>query len=83
MSNHPSITDRSKSVSDFSDAKTGLKKMKIRSHDKLILGHVNINSTRSKTDTLVYVLDKNVDVFLISETKLDNYFSLTQFKIEE
>ena len=57
--------------------------MKIPLSDKLILGHVNINSTRSKTDTLVYVLDKNVDVFLISETKLDNYFSLTQFKIEE
>ena len=57
--------------------------MKILLSDKLILGHVNINSTRSKTDTLVYVLDKNVDVFLISETKLDNYFSLTQFKIEE
>ena len=56
MSNHPSITDRSKSVSDFSDAKTGLKKMKIRSHDKLILGHVNINSIRNKFDSLVYML---------------------------
>ena len=56
MSNHPSITDRSKSVNDLSDAKTGLKKMKIRSHDKLILGHVNINSIRNKFDSLVYML---------------------------
>ena len=56
MSNHPSITDRSKSVTDFSDAKTGLKKMKIRSHDKLILGHANINSIRNKFDSLVYML---------------------------
>ena len=64
------------------DAKTGLKEMEIRSPDKLILGHVNINSTRNKFDFLIYMLDKNVDIFLISETKLDDSFPLAQFKIE-
>ena len=42
--------------------------MKIRSPDKLMLrGHVSINPIRNKFDFLVYVLDKNVDIFLISE----------------
>ena len=45
--------------------------MKIRSPDKLILGHVNINSIRNKFDSLIYMLDKNIDTFLISETKLE------------
>ena len=56
--------------------------MKICSPDKLILGHVNINSTRNKLDSLVYMQDRNIDFFFISETKLDDSFPLTQFKIE-
>ena len=56
--------------------------MKIRSPDKLILGKVNINSIRNKFDSLIYMLEKNVDIFLISEAKLDDSFSPVQFKIE-
>ena len=74
------MADRSKSVNDILDAKTGLKEMKIRSPDKLILGHVNINSIRNKFDSLIYMLDKNIDIFLVSETKLDDSFLSTQFK---
>ena len=56
--------------------------MKICSPDKLILSHVNVNSIRNKFDSLVYMLDKNVDIFLISETKLDDSSPSAQFKIE-
>ena len=56
--------------------------MKIRSTDKLILGNVNIYSIRNKFNSLVYVLDKNVEIFLSSEAKLDNLFPSAQFKIE-
>ena len=72
LNNQPNIADRSKSVAYFLDAKIGLKEMKIRSSDKLILGHVNINSIRNKFDSLIYMLDKNADIFLISKTKLDD-----------
>ena len=44
LNNQPNIVDRSKSVTDVLYAKTGLKEMKIRSPDKLVSGHVNINS---------------------------------------
>ena len=70
----PNTTDRSKSVIDILYAKIGLKEMKIRSPDKLILGHVNINSIRNKFDSLIYMPDKNVEIFLFSETKLDDSF---------
>ena len=55
--------------------------MKIRSPDKLILGYVNINSIRNKFDSLAYMLDKIVNIYLISETKLDDSFPLPQFKV--
>ena len=82
------ITDWLKSVTDYLNAKTGLKEMKIRSHKKLIMGHVNINSVRArkleidKFDSLGYMLDKNIAMFLISETKLHDSFLSAQFKIE-
>ena len=82
LNNQPNIAVRSKAVTDFLDAKTGLKKIKIRSTDNLILGHVNIKSIRNKFDSLVYMLDKRVNIFLISETKLDDLFPLAQFKMD-
>ena len=82
LNNQPNIAHQSKPVTDVLDAKTGPKKIKIRSPDKLILGHVNINSIRNKFHSLIYILDKNIAIFLISETKLDDSFSSAQFKIE-
>ena len=56
--------------------------MKIRSPDTLILGHVKINSIRNNYDSLAYMLTYlHVDIFLISETKLDDSFPSAQFKI--
>ena len=46
------------------------------------MGHVNINPIRNKFDSLIYLLDRNIDIFLISETKLDDSFPSVQFKIE-
>ena len=45
--NQRNITYQSKSVTDFSNPKIGLKEMKTRSPDKLFLGHININSIKN------------------------------------
>ena len=68
-------------LTDVLDAKTGLMEMKISSPDKLILGHINISSIRNKFDSLIYMLDQNIDIFLISEMKLDDSLPSAQFKI--
>ena len=49
------------------DAKKGLKEIKIQSPDKLILGHLNINSVRNKFEALTYIIDNNIDLLRISE----------------
>ena len=50
LNNQPNIPDQSKSVTDVLEGKTGLKEMKIRSPDKLILGHESI--TRLETNLI-------------------------------
>ena len=45
-----------------------------------IIGHLNINSIRNKFDTLDNVV-KAFDIFLISESKLDNTFPINQLTI--
>ena len=45
-----------------------------------IIGDLNINSSRNKFDTLDNIL-KAFDIFLISESKLDNTFPMNQFAI--
>ena len=53
-----------------------------RSLNKLVVAHLNINSLRLKFDSLVQKITGNVDILMISETKLDNSFPEGQFLIE-
>ena len=64
------------------DAKSRLKEMKAQSSGKLILGHLNINSIRNKFDAFKFITDNNIDIFLISETKLNDSFPTAQFLIK-
>ena len=49
--------------------------MKIQCPEKIIVGHLNINSIRNKFDALSFIIDTNIDILLISNTKLDDSFS--------
>ena len=64
------------------DAKSRLKEMKAQSSDKLILGHLNINSIRNKFEALKFIFGNNIDILLISETKLADSFPSAQFLIK-
>ena len=46
--------------------------MKIQSPEKIIVGHLSIYSIREKIDALSFIIDTNMDILLISETKLDD-----------
>ena len=65
----------------ITNAKIGLRKMKIQFPDKLIIAVLNINSIRNKFDSLSFMVENNADILLISETKLDDSFPSGQFKI--
>ena len=56
-----------------------LKKLNISNPNNLIIGHLNLNSIRYKYECMNDIIDKNVDILLVSETKLNNSFPTGQF----
>ena len=55
--------------------------MKSRCPDKLIMGHLSINSIRNKIDAFSLIV-KNVDILMIWETKLNDSFPTAQFLLD-
>ena len=56
-----------------------IKEIKLKNANKIVIGHLNINSLRNKFECLKYLIGENIDIFLVSETKLDESFPDTQF----
>ena len=50
--------------------------------NKLVIAHININSLRNKFELLTEKTKGNVDISLISETKIDESFLGSEFKID-
>ena len=48
----------------------------------MVFGHLNINSLRTKFDFLCEQIEGAIDVFMISESKLDDSFPHGQFLID-
>ena len=67
----------SSSHSSFSTPKS----IRRKNLSRISFAHLNINSLRNKFDNLVDQIKGNVDILVISETKLDASFSVGQFKI--
>ena len=58
-----------------------LKNLRIKYHDRLIIGSLNINSLSGKFDQLKFTINDNLDVIIIQETKIDESFPEAQFLI--
>ena len=58
------------------DAKTILKSIHQENTNKLVFARININSFRNKFELLVDQIKGNIDVLIISETKVDDSFLL-------
>ena len=56
----------------FPDAKKALRNVIISNINRLIFGHLNINSLRNKFDLLCEQIKGSIDIFMISETELVN-----------
>ena len=64
------------------DPKSTLGLLKANNADRPIIGHLNINFLEPKFDQLKSLVKDNVDILMISETKLDDTFPNGQFLIE-
>ena len=59
-----------------------LNEIRIQHLNKIIVAHLNINSIRNKFEFLVTKLNNNIDILMITETKLDDSFPINQFRID-
>ena len=69
-------------INKVSDCNNTLKSLRKDNLNKLIFAHLNINSIRNKFELLSEQIKGNVDVLMISETKIDDSFPVGQFLIE-
>ena len=71
-----------KTVNDHCDTPSILNELRLKNVNKLVIGHLNINSLPNKFDQLKSIIGKNIDISVITETKIDSGFPSSQFMIE-
>ena len=55
-----------------------LKSLRIRNQDNVIVSYLKINSTRNKFNDLKLIIDENIDILCVVETKIDESFPTAQ-----
>ena len=50
---------------------------------KILVAQVNINTIRNKFDPLMTAVAWNIDILLITETKIDSTFPVNQFNLND
>ena len=58
-----------------------LRALRLKNLNKLVIAHLNINSLRNKFELLIFQIKDNIDILMLSETKLDESFPNSQFLI--
>ena len=66
----------------MSDCNNTLKSLRKVNLNRVIFAHLNINSTRNEFELLSEQIKGNVDLLIISQTKIDGSFPVGQFLIE-
>ena len=56
-----------------------MRNLKLSNPHKIILGHLNVNSLRNKLESVADVIQGTFDIFILSETKIDESFPDKQF----
>ena len=68
-------------LSELNDVSTTLKQLRIDSLKNVIIGQLNIASLRNKFNSLVEIIHGNIDILILTETKLCGSFPEQQFRI--
>ena len=63
------------------DFKTKLKHIRIANLNRIVTSHININSIRNKFELLAEAVMGNVDIIMVTETRIEKSFPTSQFII--
>ena len=67
---------------DPSDTPSILRNLKLKNINRLVLGHLNIIFLAGKFDQLKALIKTNIDILVLTETKIDSSFPNAQFRID-
>ena len=56
--------------------------LRCKNHSNLNFAYLNINSIKNKLENLIEIINENVDIFTIAETKLNGSFPTAQLEIK-
>ena len=59
-----------------------LSSIRLKNVNKIIIGNLNLNSINAKFEQLKTIINNNIDILILTETKLDETFPTNQFLIE-
>ena len=65
-------------LSDQKNLGSILHKVRVENLSRIIFGQININSIRNKFDLLMNIIKNEIDILMISETKIDNSFPISK-----
>ena len=68
--------------SNLTKSNPNLHQVRINNPSRIIFGQININSIRDKFAQLIYIVSNEIDILMVSETKLDEMFPTLQFLMQ-
>ncbi len=74
--------EKSFNLDHKNDPRFVLNELRTKNLDRPIIACININFLENKFEPLKSITKENIDILLVSETKLDDTFPLNQFEIE-
>ena len=79
ISNSSEVKESYPSICDDVVGNPDLRAFRKKKLNKLIIEHLNVNSLRNKLEFLKEQIQDNIDILMISETKIDASFPIGQF----
>ena len=67
--------------SNLTNNNSNLHQVRIKNPSRIILGQININSIRNKFEQLIYIVNSEIDILMVSETKQDDTFPTSVFYV--
>ena len=80
--NNKPLNNAKYSLNDQQNLGSNSHRVRIENPSRIIFGQVNIKSIRDKLDLLMKIIKNEIYIFMISETKTDNSFTLSQFTMQ-
>ena len=71
-----------KSPANLINNSSNLHQVRINNPSRIIFSQININSIRNKFEQLIYIVNNEIDILMVSETKLDGTFPKSQFLMQ-